>query len=114
MLALLGNWRVISGMFVLAIVASVWVRFQLLEADAEKLQSSLDSERALRASAEDKLALNEVASTEAQTTERIEDQTREAVEAAQREIANAETAADIYAALVAGVDGVWADPETGR
>lgn len=105
-----GGWRVWAVVIVIGLVASAWGMFQHIQAENARLKSALDDARDMLATAKIELALNQSASSEAETTHRVEDHTRDAEEAALQEIANAQTAHDIYAALVAGVDGVWDDP----
>lgn len=108
---MLGSWRIWAVIIVGGLIVSAWGMFQVQRQEIKNLQAALDNERELRAAAENQLALNEAAMDAADATRRVTDHTRDAVSDAQREIANAQTAHDIYLALVAGVDRVWADPE---
>lgn len=101
---MLGGLRVWAVIIVIGLVASAWGFFLFQKAQIESLKTSLDNERALRAAAEASLALNELATSEAEISRQVDNASVDLVALAQQEIANAETAHDLYVVWVAGVE----------
>lgn len=99
--AVLGGWRQFAVLILVLLGVSVWLRFQFMEAKVEDLQKSLDREHSLRVTAENRLALREMASGEAAHTERVNTVTRIIERDAEREITDAVQRQDAHAAYVA-------------
>lgn len=104
--ALLGNWKQFLVVMLVLLGVSVWLRFQFMEAQANRLKEALDREHTLRLTAENRLALSERASEEAAHTERVNTVTRIIEHDVEREITDAVQRQDAHALYVAWRAGV--------
>lgn len=106
---LFGNWQRILVLLAVLVGLSVYMRFQFVEAALRETRAELADARDLLAAAEAQADLNQVATNEADISQREERRVAQIVADAQAEITYAEDAHALYVAWVAGVARVRND-----
>ena len=100
------NWRGIAALIIGAVVVSVWLRFQFLEAEVEKTNAALADARQMLAAAQAQNRLTQGAVHEADRSARLERSVSEIVAASDREITDAAQREDAHALYVAWVGSI--------